>query len=175
MWCAMRALTNQRKDRFMAKADLSAARLRETLHYDPATGVFTWLIRPNRVDRSGQTAGWRGVKGYWHIRVDGVAYLAHRLAWLYVTGRWPVAQIDHIDGVRANNAIRNLRDVSASVNQQNRRKAQSNSQSGVFGALKGRKPGTWRSAIGGGSYATPEAAGAAYLHAKRLLHEGCTI
>lgn len=159
----------------MAKADLSAERLRETVDYNPNTGVFTWRSRPNRTDRSGKLAGFLDTRGYWRIRVDGTIYLAHRLAWLYVTGKWPTAQIDHKDGARSHNAIGNLRDVSASVNQQNRRKAQATSQSGIFGALKGTKPGTWRSAIGGGSYTTPEAAGAAYLAAKRLLHEGCTI
>lgn len=164
----------------MAKSDLTAQRLREVLHYCPDTGVFTWLVRVAYRINVGRAAGSINAHGYTHIRLDNTVYLAHRLAWLYVFGVWPVSHIDHINGVRGDNRISNLRDVSASVNGQNRKRAQSNSSSGALGAYRFKT--RWASSIyvSGktrhiGYFSSAEEAHAAYLRAKRLLHEGCTI
>jgi hypothetical protein len=104
----------------MANRDfISADRLRELLAYDPATGHFTW--RENRGGRkfTGLPAGHTTRTGYVEITVDGSQYLAHRLAWLYANGEWPKQFIDHINGIRSDNRIENLRDVDHWTNLQN--------------------------------------------------------
>lgn len=158
---------------------LTQARLKEVLHYDPETGVFTWRVTRGRNAKAGDVAGWPD-RGYVRIEVAGRTYRAHRLAWLYVHGVWSSQVIDHIDGNPKNNAIANLRDVSLAVNGQNQRKPRSGSQSRHIGV--NRSGARWRAQIfiGGknkhlGLYDTPEQAHAAYLHAKRSLHEGCTL
>ena len=166
----------------MAKNDLTAGRLRELLHYDAATGIFTRLTRPSNRVQSGDAAGCMS-GGYRIICCDDVQYLAHRLAWLYITGAWPIANIDHIDGRKANNRFSNLRDVSRAVNQQNMRRPMiSNKSSGVLGVSWSKHAGKWRASlrIAGkatnlGYFATTELAHAAYLAAKRIHHVGCTI
>lgn len=101
--------------------------------------------------------------GYIEIGFEGTSYLAHRLAWLYIYGRWPTNTIDHLDGDKKNNAIKNLRDVPHRVNMYNRANAL-----GVIFA-KGR----WNAEIqrGGkhiylGRYDTFTEARAAYLAAR---------
>ena len=167
----------------MAKAILSAARLREVLNYDPETGVFTWKVRTSNRVNVGAVAGAMLKTGYLSICLDGKFYRAHRLAWLFVRGEWPTADIDHLNGIRTDNRFANLRDASRSVNQQNLRAARGSTASGMLGVYRSDKKGKpWRSCIKVdgvdrhlGNYATPEAAQAAYIDAKRKLHEGCTI
>lgn len=71
----------------------------------------------------GSIAGNVEPQGYVIIRYKGKAYKAHRLAWLYIKGIWPVGLIDHKNGVKSDNWIDNLHDVTSVVNSQNRRKA----------------------------------------------------
>ena len=166
----------------MAKADLTAERLRELLHYDPETGVFTWRVNRGRTAKAGSQAG-SPHDGYVQITVDGREYKAHRLAWLYVHGVWPVGQIDHRFGIRNDNRIGELRDVTPSVNSQNQRIAKrSNKSSGLLGAYWHNVSNKWMAHIGVagkkihlGMFDTAEAAHAAYIEAKRRLHAGCTI
>src|SRR5688572_25778345 len=106
-------------------------RLRELLDYCPDTGVFVWTERAYSRFR-GRRAG-TIAKGYVIIRVDGVAYFAHRLAWLHVHGRWPVAFIDHINGVKSDNRIANLREATY---QQNARNSKSRAASGLKGVYR---------------------------------------
>jgi hypothetical protein len=169
----------------MAKADLSAEQLRELLHYDPETGVFTWKVRPSiRVKRVGAVAGNIGAGGYAVINLTkfGSPKKAHRLAWLYIHGKWPEADIDHINGDRLDNRIVNLRDVSRRINTENLRSARRHSKSGLLGAHWHEPFKKWYSVITTdrkrkflGLFKTPEEAHQAYLAAKRKLHEGCTI
>ena len=77
-------------------------RLMYLMHYDPETGLFTRLTS-NRKDRIGVTPGARNTNGHVQIRVDGVLYMAHRLAWLYVHGSFPQKQLDHINGDKTDN------------------------------------------------------------------------
>lgn len=100
---------------------LKPDRLRELLHYDPASGNFTYLVRAARGTPIGSIAGSVNSEGYRNIRVDGRTYKAHRLAWLYVKGAWPVGMIDHINGDRADNRFGNLREVTRSENLANSR------------------------------------------------------
>lgn len=160
---------------------LTAERLRLLLDYDPSTGEFTRRIAAAKASKVGDKAGGVAPTGYSMISVDGGRYLAHRLAWLYVCGIWPVGEIDHVDGVRLNNRIGNLRDVDRRTNTQNLRKGQG--KSGLLGSSFCAPLGKWRAQIrvpGVGTrhigvFGSPEAAHAAYVDAKRLLHAGCTI
>lgn len=130
----------------MAKpAELTQERLKSLLRYDPDTGQFTWVVKRGNL-RAGSPAGGLNAAGYVQIMVDFKNHYAHRLAWLYVHGRWPEKDIDHIDGNKANNRIANLRDVSESVNGHNRRGANSNNQSsGLIGVKRNRD--RWSAAI----------------------------
>ena len=176
----------------MANQILTAERLRELLHYDAGTGIFTWLPR--------SPDGFKGPRAsaIWHSRYCGrqaggvhatlgyveiMRCLAHRLAFLYITGSWPVNQVDHIDGDKANNRWENLRDVTQQVNGQNLRVAHARKKTplGVsyLQRLKG-KPYAASISMDGlkqhlGYYATPSDAHSAYLSAKRAGHVGCTI
>ncbi len=110
---------------------LDAVLLRELLDYDPATGLFTWRVRDRRHFRSsnqwknwnsrypGTAAGRISPRGYRHIAVFDKLYRACRLAWLYHHGAWPIGQIDHANGDRADDSIINLRDVTPSGNARN--------------------------------------------------------
>jgi hypothetical protein len=126
----------------------------------------------------GAIVGCRMKHGYISIRLDDTLHYAHRLAWLYVYGKWPVNQIDHIDGNRANNAVANLREVSNAENAQNRRK--SRSKSGFLGVRK--ENSKWLAEIKVnykpiriGLFSTPEEAHEAYILTKRRLHAKNTL
>ncbi len=177
-----------------ARQALTADRLRELLRYDPETGVFTWLDRPEsdfatrhgwRIYQgqfAGTVAGTPDLKGYVLIRVLGTYYKAHRLAWLYMTGAWPEQHIDHKNGVKNDNRFANLRDVGRATNMENQRRASSRNSTGLLGVSPHRKTGKFCAFIKAnganrylGLYPTPELAHAAYVEAKRQLHEGCTL
>jgi hypothetical protein len=160
-----------------AIAMLTAERLPAVLAYDPETGAFRALGR-RRAAADGEVG--TVTRGRRVVFVDGKGYRAHRLAWLYVHGAWPAGDVDHIDGNPLNNALANLRDVSRTVNMQNLKRARSDSRSGLMGASKCR--GRWQAQIVVhgkrlhlGMFATAEAASAAYLAAKRRMHEGNTL
>lgn len=164
--------------------DLTAERLRAVLAYNPETGLFTRRISIAKF-RAGEVAGTQEVRDgrvYLRIGVDGVRHYAHRLAWLYSTGAWPVAEVDHIDGNGLNNRIANLRDVSRAVNGQNMRQPHKDSRTGVLGVTWVEAKGRWRASITHngrpkflGYFDTAEAAQVKYLETKRRLHEGCTL
>lgn len=166
----------------MRKNTLTAQRLREVLTYDATTGYFYWKARLAQADRTGHIAGSVHPQGYVVIQIDNCPHKAHRLAWFYMNGVWPTGEIDHINGVRADNSISNLRDVSANINQQNQRKARTSSASGFLGVTWHKAAKKWAAQIGAnkrkfhlGVFSTPEDAHAAYLAAKRRLHAGCTL
>lgn len=165
----------------MKRLELTAERLRELLSYDHETGVFIWRIRSAQRMHIGDIAGCRHIEGYRHIRVDRSRYLSHRLAWLYVYGAWPLHEIDHIDGNKSNNAIGNLRDVPRLINMQNRRKMMlPNRSSDLIGvSAHGSR---WAAAITTdgtrlylGHFDSQDQAHAAYVAAKRQLHQGNTL
>lgn len=125
---------------------LTAERLSQALHYDPATGVFTRLT-----GGGGQMAGNRagGVckrHGYRLICIDYVKYRANRLAFLYMTGEWPPVWVDHRDGDRANDAWENLRAATASQNIANSRLSKANT-SGFKGVYWCKMRQMWRATI----------------------------
>jgi hypothetical protein len=156
------------------------ARIRSLLDYDRETGTFRWTaITSNRV-KIGADAGWINSNGYRMIRVDGHQYMAHRLAWLIVHGRFPVGDIDHINGIRTDNRIANLREATRSLNMQNLRRARADSTTGVIGVRRMLKK--WQAEIQVnhrkiylGTFDSIDDARTAYLAAKRRLHPGNTL
>lgn len=171
----------------MAATDLTAARLREALHFDQETGFFTRRIRTAQChqvgDRADFVVGTGCQRGYHRVALDGARHLAHRLAWLYVHGEWPTGEVDHINGTRGDNRICNLRDVTRQVNAENYRRAtKRNKRSHLLGASFHEQNHCWvaritisRRSVYLGSFDTPEGAHAAYLAYKRKHHVGCTL
>lgn len=161
--------------------DLTLAEILAAVTYDPLTGEFRWACTQcKRV--AGERAERKAAKGYLGITINGVSVLCHRLARFIVTGAWPAADVDHRNGVRADNRLRNLRDTSRSVNMQNLRQAHCDTASGRLGVYFDPRRGKWYSTIrdGGrqrflGYQASPDLASEAYITAKRRLHEGCTL
>lgn len=155
---------------------LTAERLRQLLSYDLETGFFRriapsrpqashYLTKPVGYVKPG-TAGNGG--GYLMVTVDGKAYRAHRLAWLYMTGDWPKGDVDHRDNDRTNNKWANLREATRSQNIHNMGMRERNS-SGRKGATFDRSRNSWQAQItvnGAhhhlGRFETREEAGDAY-------------
>ena len=148
---------------------LTAERLRELLHYDPVTGVFTWRLRRGRI-MTGSVAGALGSQGYVEIRIDYQLHLAHRLAWIYMTGSWPTHTIDHRDLDRGNNTWSNLREATYSQNNCNRR---GRNRTGFKGVRKHGDRFCAQISVSGvyrhlGVFDTRDSAHAAYVAAAKL-------
>ncbi len=153
---------------------LTADRLRHLLFYDPDTGMFTWLNPLGTVAKRGDPAGAKPDHGYIRLRVEGRLYKAHRLAWLYVYGKFPDAEIDHINRDGLDNRIGNLREATRSQNMMNGI-ARKNNKAGVKGVH--RKGGRWVASIcknskpiSIGYFLTKEEAAEAYQIAAQRLH-----
>lgn len=127
-------------------AGISQDRLKHLLSYSAESGAFVWKNPTSNRVKKGAVAGATLNTGYIQIKLDGRFYLAHRLAWLYMHGQWPEYEIDHIDGVRNNNAANNLRDVTRLENSKNK-SANSNNTSGNIGVYRGKREGQWRAQI----------------------------
>lgn len=94
---------------------LTVNQLREVLSYNPNTGLFFWLKRTARRTQVGELAGYL-TNGYIRIKLYGIVYQAHQLAWLHYYGEWAGSDIDHKDTIRSHNWITNLRRATASQN-----------------------------------------------------------
>ena len=156
---------------------LTRYRALECLSYDASTGAFMWIAGK----RKGQAAGClNGVSGYVQISIDGVSYKAHRIAWLIEHGEWPAAMIDHVNGVRNDNRIENLRAATAKTNSENRRFPSSGTAAEKLGVTFRNKKWQARITIDSvvchiGTFDTCDEAFDAYLAVKRRVHEGCTL
>jgi hypothetical protein len=127
---------------------LTQERLKELLHYDPETGVFTRLVSVGRRVKVGDvTAKTLNSKGYRRIGIEGTLYQAHRLVWLYTHGCFPPEQMDHINHDRADNRLVNLRCVSNAENRRNAALKRGNT-SGFTGVCWQKKRGKWEARVG---------------------------
>ena len=156
--------------RFM-KTLPSAGIVRKRLAYNADTGIFTWRGAPCKRLSANTVAGKTCHYGYRVIKIDGVGYRAHRLAWLYMTGEQP-PMIDHVNNDRSDNRWSNLRAATASLNMANSR-VRTNNPVGLKGVAKLRtKRDRWGARICRdgeirdlGRFDSPELAHAAYMSA----------
>ena len=155
---------------------LTQAQLKDLLTYNPDTGVFTWRVQRRGCAKAGDAAGTWAKSGYVIISVNGLDYLAHRLAWLYVHGEWPPETIDHKFGATSDNRISELRPLSLRLNGANRTRANKDNMSGELGAHK-RRDGRYSASIRVdgrlihlGYYGTAESASAAYTEAQTIYY-----
>ena len=157
--------------------------LRQLFNYDPLTGIFRWKLRDHddfASDRArsanrgiaGKQAGSIAVNGYVQIGIGRKKYFGHRLAWLWMTGKWPEQDVDHLNGRRDDNRWSNLRSATRGQNHQNR---VGHEMTGVTWHSRTKR---WRAVIGVngrqhelGMYSTPEEAASAYSSAKREMHQ----
>lgn len=114
-------------------------RLKEIFTYDKSNGIFLRIKGTRKV-------GYVNTKGYIRISVDGKGYFAHHLAWLYVYGIFPETTIDHINNVRTDNSIDNLRLVSCAENSKNM-KMNKNNKTGIVGVSWSSKARKWSAEI----------------------------
>lgn len=161
---------------------LTQEKLKEYLHYNPDTGLFTWLKYKQRPSKIGSIAGTIRSDGYRSICFFEKQYFAHRLAWLYMMGIFPAEDIDHIDNNRLNNKWNNLRACNQSQNNQNYKKAKVDNSTQFLGVSYRKESNKYRArimingkSISIGDYDTAKKAHEAYLIQKRKLHEFCTI
>ena len=148
----------------MASKDstLSAKQARELLSYSPDTGTIRWVWGRSRSGSAGGVAGTPTSDGYRVIKIDGRAYLAHRIAWLITYGKWPEGRVDHVNGEKSDNRLTNLSVTTV----RDRLK-------GVYRCEHLRSnPWMARIMVNGarrnlGCFPTPELAHAAYLEARR--------
>lgn len=156
--------------------------LKKHLFYDKETGIFTWK-KSYRNQHTNKVAGGYDKDGYVVIKINRRPYRAHNLAWLYVYGSFPAIVLDHIDMVKDNNRIDNLREVTHAENSQHRVNAlQSNKSCGLLGVSMCKRIKKYRARImtnGSrillGYFDCPKEAHNAYLMAKRSLHRTCVI
>jgi len=126
---------------------ISHTKLKELLYYHPESGDFVWLVRTGSRIKVGDQAGTSlSGAGYRQIKIDGKNYQAHRLAWLYEHGAFPPDQIDHINGIKTDNRLENLRPATSSENRWNCPKP-ANNTSGVKGVVWYKPTGKWHARI----------------------------
>lgn len=165
----------------MRNADINI--LRDSFSYNSETGELHWKTRPSQRVKVGDLAGGRAnSEGYLTVKLQGRVFLAHRVCWACHYGSWPISQIDHINGVKTDNRIDNIRIATFTLNRENIRKPMKTNKTGFLGVTRHRKTGRFEAQIqvSGkkkylGIFNTAEEAHSAYLMAKRSMHFGCTI
>jgi len=127
----------------------------------------------NKINRSptaleGATVGRYDIRGYLVTQIDKKTYLVHRIIWALYNGKWPNDLIDHINGIRDDNKIENLRDTSPTVNQQNRKNVKGYTKRGNKFRVRIMSN---KKSVHIGYYNTEEEAHQAYLNAKDIYHK----
>ena len=155
--------------------------IRENLRYDPETGHLWWIKHSDnplskRRRRLDKPVGYKETKGYLCLNLFSTTWKCHRLAWFLYYGCWPKEVLDHINGIRVDNKIENLREATQNQNEMNKKKKTecSSNYKGVWWCVNNK---TWRARIRNngtsknlGSYTSEEAAACAYDKAARELH-----
>jgi len=146
---------------------LTQERLKEALSYNPDTGIFTRV-------KTGEPVGYTNGRGWLRVKIDYKHYKLHRLAFLYMEGRFPPEEVDHINGVRDDNRWCNLRKATRQQNCFNKR-SKGNAQTGYTGVIPSGKGYKARITVGGDSrfsqtFDTPEEAYSQYLEWVREEH-----
>lgn len=149
--------------------------VRYLLDYDPRTGFFRWINPPyhNKKRLVGQRAGRAQKRGYRQIKIGRILYYEHRLAWAYMTGKWPGCEIDHRDGDKGNNRFANLREATRQQNRMNSRPNKDKRSGLPKGVVRTAHRYRAKIVVKGkfislGGYGTPEEAHAAYMAAAKL-------
>lgn len=123
---------------------LTQEELKKYLHYNPDTGIFTWVNRCKYGGvKAGDIAGYQDKFGYCRIKLNNKNYRSHRLAWLYMTGLFPVDMIDHINSIKNDNRFINLREASNQENHFNVPKRRDNT-SGYKGVSWHKGSNRWQ-------------------------------
>ena len=126
--------------------NITQAELKNELNYDEATGIFTRKISNHGKVKIGDIAGHTNSRGYVVINIGKKKYKAHRLAWLYIYGEIP-CEVDHINHIKYDNRIANLRDVDRTSQCRNA-SIYSNNKSGCTGVIWNKQANRWYSRIG---------------------------
>jgi len=161
--------------------NFSLDELKSHLHYEPETGKFFWLVKRKGVNPGDEAGCLNPGNGRWRVAYMYRLHSRYRLAWFYMTGKWPNGEIDHINGDRADDRWENLRDVTRDINCQNSRRAHRDSKSGELGVWFHEGNRKWCAQIATkvngktkmwwlGGYDGQAAASAAYMAAKVALH-----
>jgi hypothetical protein len=153
----------------MIKANHIPEEIRDFLDYQPETGVVVWKKKPSRKVVPGNEVTTTDRYGYRQVMFKRTLYRLHRVIWFLYYGEQPGDRvIDHINGLKGDNRISNLRLVSRQVNQHNRK---------AFGISYVKGTGKWSAQIYLddkrhflGYHTCPLMAGLAYQEAKKLLH-----
>lgn len=160
----------------MTTPNLTAEQAKALFDYDPKTGELRNRISRHRRAKAGELAGSRKRDGYLRVKVEYRDYLVHRIAWLLTYGVWPTLEIDHINCVRDDNRIANLREATCSENRCNRG-AQADNTTGFKGVTWDKARGKLKAHIkihgaitNLGRFSTAEAAAEAYNRAATATH-----
>ena len=133
----------------MSEKILTQEALKNILHYEPDTGIFTWKENKGARAKIGNRAG--GIdcgtrSGYRRVKVNGCIYLEHRLIFLYINGMFPINQVDHINHVRDDNRWINLRLATNTENSKNNKQRVDNT-SGSVGVIWHKGINKWNAVI----------------------------
>jgi len=128
---------------------LTHARVRELFRYNPFTGSLIRRVSITGKAMKGTIAGsFHKSSGYLVLGIDRrkTLFHVHRLIWFYMTGRWPISQVDHIDRNQLNNKWTNLREANNGQSKLNTRLNRNNT-SGVRGVHFHSSEDIWMATI----------------------------
>lgn len=155
--------------------NLTQDRLKEVIHYDPDSGSMIRKYDGRRF-RAGDHVSGKTHRGYLRVMIDGIRYMAHDLAWLYMTGEFPKNIIDHIDCNTSNMKWSNLREATQQENCCNKSIARNNT-SGFKGVKWHKRSQKWYGSVTHmgkrhhvGEFNTKEAAANAVMFLREMLY-----